>query len=99
MGKIVFPRSFDKHAKSLVKKLLTADLAKRYGTLRGGVDDIKKCRWFSSVSWEALYRKEIEAPYKPIVKSDTDTSNFEDYPDSAELAPIVPPDEDPFVLW
>ncbi|KAF4750564.1 hypothetical protein FOZ63_004546 [Perkinsus olseni] len=98
-GKIVFPRSFDKHAKSLVKKILTADLTKRYGTLRGGVDDIKKCKWFSSISWEALYRKEIASPYKPTVKSSVDTSNFEDYPDSADLAPIVTAAEDPFASW
>ncbi|EER09054.1 cAMP-dependent protein kinase catalytic subunit isoform 2, putative [Perkinsus marinus ATCC 50983] len=98
-GKIVFPRSFDKHAKTLVKKMLTADLTQRYGTLRGGVDDIKKCKWFAGISWEALYRKEIESPYKPMVKSATDTSNFEDYPDSTDLAPIVSAIDDPFVSW
>ena len=32
-GKVKFPRSFDKNAKSLVKHLLQADLAKRYGNL------------------------------------------------------------------
>lgn len=35
-GKIAFPDSFDKNAKSLVKHLLTADLSKRYGNLRDG---------------------------------------------------------------
>lgn len=30
-GKIKFPPTFDKDAKSLVKHLLTADLGKRYG--------------------------------------------------------------------
>jgi hypothetical protein len=33
-GKIVFPRHFDRHAKSLIKKLLVADLTKRYGCLK-----------------------------------------------------------------
>ena len=32
-GKISFTRSYDKYAKSLTKKLLTADLTKRYGCL------------------------------------------------------------------
>lgn len=33
-GKISFPSSFDKDAKSLVKHLLVADLSKRYGNLK-----------------------------------------------------------------
>lgn len=39
-GKIKFPRDFDADAKSLVKHLLVADLTKRYGNLKGGVNDI-----------------------------------------------------------
>lgn len=35
-GKIQFPQSFDKDAKSLVKHLLVADLSKRYGNLKDG---------------------------------------------------------------
>ena len=33
-GKVVFPKGFDKDAKSLVKHLLVADLSKRYGNLK-----------------------------------------------------------------
>lgn len=51
-GKIQFPQSFNKDAKSLVKHLLVADLSKRYGNLKDGVNDIKKHRWFSSLSWD-----------------------------------------------
>lgn len=36
-GKIQFPQSFDKDAKSLVKHLLVADLSKRYGNLKDGI--------------------------------------------------------------
>ena len=36
-GKISFPSSFDKDAKSLVKHLLVADLSKRYGNLKDGI--------------------------------------------------------------
>merc|ERR1712166_1334310 len=41
-GKIYFPRYFDKNAKALVKKLLTADLSKRHGNLKDGSQDILK---------------------------------------------------------
>merc|ERR1719392_481339 len=72
-GKIVFPKFFDKNAKVLVKKLLTADLGKRFGNLKNGVDDIKGCKWFSGLNWNQLVEKEIPSPYKPVVKSATDT--------------------------
>merc|ERR1712124_220067 len=98
-GKIVFPKLFDKHAKDLVKKLLTADLGKRYGNLKNGFDDIKNCKWFKELSWDGLLKKEINAPYKPQVKSETDTSNFDDYPDSDELPPAVSGSGDPFTDW
>lgn len=35
-GKISFPLSFPKDAKSLVKHLLVSDLSKRYGNLKDG---------------------------------------------------------------
>ncbi len=46
-----FPSSFQKDAKSLVKHLLVADLGKRYGNLKRGVQDVKKHRWFKGVEW------------------------------------------------
>ena len=39
-GKIYFPKYFDKNAKALVKKLVTADLSKRYGNLKAGSADV-----------------------------------------------------------
>mmetsp|Transcript_91573 Transcript_91573/g.258609 ORF Transcript_91573/g.258609 Transcript_91573/m.258609 type:complete len:327 (+) Transcript_91573:43-1023(+) len=98
-GKIVFPKLFDKNAKSLVKKLLTAELSKRYGNLKNGVEDIKQHKWFKDVPWDRLLSFDIPAPFKPTVKSETDTSNFEDYPDSDELPPVVSGKHDPFTDW
>jgi len=97
-GKIVFPL-FDKDAKVLVKKLLTADLGKRFGNLKNGVEDIKQCKWFKDLRWDKLLDKEIQPPYKPKVKGEADTSNFEDYPDSDEAPPAVSPAQDPFTDW
>jgi len=98
-GKIVFPKLFDKNAKGLVKKLLTADLGKRYGNLKNGVEDIKQHKWFKDINWPDLPLKKLEAPFKPVVKSESDTSNFDDYPDSEELAPVVTAAQDPFNKW
>lgn len=98
-GKITFPNLFDKNAKALVKKLLTADLGKRYGNLKGGAADIKEHKWFATINWTDLVDKKIPAPYKLTVKSESDTSNFDDYPDSMEQPSAVNPQHDPFVSW
>mmetsp|Transcript_35684 Transcript_35684/g.75133 ORF Transcript_35684/g.75133 Transcript_35684/m.75133 type:complete len:125 (-) Transcript_35684:467-841(-) len=96
-GKVRFTRSYDKCAKSLTKKLLTADLTKRYGCLKQGASDIKMCKWFTDMNWEALLEKKLDAPIIPELLCNTDTSNFEEYPDEMEEA--VPPEyegNDPF---
>jgi len=98
-GKVRFPRNFDKNAKSLVRHLLVADLSKRYGNLRRGVDDIKKHRWFSGLDWVRLVNKDIAAEYKPTIRSESDTSNFSNYPDSDTLSPAIRPADDPFIDW
>ena len=86
-GKLTFPRYFDRNAKNMIKKLLTADLTKRYGCLKGGAEDIKKHKWFNSLDFTALYNRGLSPPIVPRVKSETDTSNFDPYPDSVEEAP------------
>merc|ERR1711988_1698064 len=83
-GKIKFPWHFDRHSKDLIKKLLTADLTKRIGNLKGGPEDVKKHKWFSSMDWNDLLVKKIAAPISPQVADEADTSNFEQYPDSEE---------------
>jgi len=96
-GKIVFARGYDKHAKSLTKKLLNSDLTKRYGCLKGGTADIKKSKWFKDLNWDKLLKREMEPPIKPAVEGASDTSNFERYPEEDDDGVEVPTlDEDPF---
>jgi len=98
-GKVYFPKYFDKNAKSLVKKLLVADLSKRFGNLKDGAADILKCKWFESYELAKMEANEYPAPYKPQMKDEHDTSNFEDIPDSKDMPPSVPASQDPFVDW
>ena len=98
-GKIKFPSGFDSNAKSIVKHLLDADLTKRYGNLKNGVKDITEHRFFKTVEWEKLLKKEIPPPYVPKVKSNNDISNFSQYPDSDETASAIKKNEDPFLGW
>ena len=99
-GKYSFPRFVDANGKQLVKNLLQADLTKRFGNLKDGVDDIKRSAFLQHIDWEALMRREIPAPFVPPVQGETDTSNFEQYPDSdgkSDKTGVV--DSDPFVNW
>jgi protein kinase A len=87
-GKVNFPRFIDRNAKSLIKKLLVADLTKRFGCLKAGAADVKNHKWYTGMDWAALVDKELVAPVIPSVSDDTDTSNFDAYPDSLEEAPL-----------
>ncbi|KAI8853628.1 kinase-like domain-containing protein [Chytridium lagenaria] len=89
-----FPSHFDPLAKDLVKHLLTSDLTKRYGNLKGGVSDIKKHKWFAGIEWNKLEALQIPAPYQPPVKGEGDTSNFDTYPEDHE--PYGVPGPDPY---
>lgn len=98
-GKIKFPSNFIKDAKSLVKHLLVADLGKRYGNLKGGVNDIKEHRWFNGIKWKAILDKQIPAAYVPKVKGEGDTSHFSHYPEPTDQPRALKPSEDPFLNW
>jgi serine/threonine protein kinase len=76
-GKIRYPKSFDESARSIVRHLVVADLSKRYGNLKNGVNDIKTHRYFKSINWQAILSKTVAVPYKPKVKAPNDTSNFQ----------------------
>lgn len=94
-GHIEFTKSFSKDARDLIRKLLQPDRSRRYGNLKNGAADIKAHTWFKLIDWNAVEDKAIRAPYQPKVKSESDTSNFDSYPESDGRSAPVPP-EDPF---
>ncbi|KAG0249585.1 camp-dependent protein kinase catalytic subunit [Mortierella polycephala] len=66
-GEMRYPKYFDGLAKDLLKRLLMADLTKRYGNLRDGCHDIRNHAWFEGVDWSIVLRREIAAPFVPDV--------------------------------
>lgn len=78
-GKIEYPRHFDYAVKQLLRKLLNTDQAQRLGSARHGGDEIKREPWFVSVSWTDLYDRKVEPPFKPVISSPGDTTNFDAY--------------------
>ncbi len=103
-GYVSFPSHVDRSARSLIKKLLTADLTRRYGCLAAGSDDVLYHRFFRHVDFEALKHRtyhelDPECRIVPDVSGPQDTSMFDDYPDEEEAPqdPIYEDGVDPFI--
>ncbi|KAK8825058.1 protein kinase 2 [Blastocystis sp. ATCC 50177/Nand II] len=67
----------------ICSRLLERDPKKRLGY--NGFEEVQKHPWFKDINWDALYRKEVEPPYKPSVKSAESTEHIDD-----EFVSIVP---------
>jgi len=83
-GRIDFPRHFDLKGKDLIKRLLTADRAKRFGCLKNGAEDIQRHKWYKHVDWHDLAICRAKPFYVPAVRSADDTTMFDRYPESME---------------
>ena len=64
---IEFPRGISRNAASLIKKLCRDNPAERLGYQRGGIDEIKKHRWFDGFYWDGLRNRELCPPIIPKV--------------------------------
>jgi serine/threonine protein kinase len=53
----------------VTQQLLTRDPTKRLGSEDKMASDIRRHPFFKHIDWDQLYRKEIEAPFKPKVNS------------------------------
>ncbi|EDV19626.1 uncharacterized protein TRIADDRAFT_51134 [Trichoplax adhaerens] len=91
MEDIKFPSRISERARSLLGGLLTKDPKKRLG---GGVRDAEEVtehEFFEEINWQDLYDRKISPPFKPHIKSTTDTSNF-DSDFTSETPRLTPPD-------
>ena len=39
--------------------------------------EVKSHPWFEGINWQALIDKKLKAPFIPLVKSNSDVSNFD----------------------
>lgn len=74
-----FPPKMDSQHMVLVKKLLTVNPSFRLGNISGGIDDIINDPFFSTLDWNSIISRQATSPYSPEVKSELDSSNFEQY--------------------
>ncbi|CAK9023160.1 cGMP-dependent protein kinase, partial [Durusdinium trenchii] len=71
---------------NLVRKLLTKQPHQRFGCLKDGALDIKRHPFFGidQPAWIELRAKNFRAPFVPVLESETDTSNFDDFEPDAK---------------
>ena len=73
----VYPPKFSKSAKSLISQLLVANPTERLGSMRAKSKDVTGHSFFGSLDWAKLVARQLTAPFVPVIKSRSDTSNFE----------------------
>lgn len=74
-AKLGMPYNISPEAQSLLRVLFKRNPANRLGT--NGVDEIKNHAFFSSIDWNALYKKQVIPPFKPAVSQEDDAFYFD----------------------
>ncbi|TFK43174.1 kinase-like domain-containing protein [Crucibulum laeve] len=103
-GKIRFPKGvINEDGKQFVKGLLNRNPKHRLGAQRDAAE-LKEHPFFKNIDWDALSRKQITPPFKPVVESDESTNNFDPEFTSADirdvgLADMDLDDDDPSEAW
>jgi len=97
-----YPASVSKDVQDFISRLLIKDPKERLGSGKKDVEELKNHHWFRSLNWEDVFARKIEPPYKPNVKSDTDTSNFSSQftkqsTKDTQVEPVFLPPEDDFI--
>ncbi|RFU32183.1 hypothetical protein B7463_g4174, partial [Scytalidium lignicola] len=76
-GKVRFPRdTLSTEGRNFVKGLLNRNPKHRLGAT-DDAEELKRHPFFADIDWDALAKKKITPPFKPKLKSETDTSNFD----------------------
>ncbi|XP_053672281.1 cGMP-dependent protein kinase 1 [Anopheles nili] len=86
---IELPSRVPKKAQVLIKRLCRQTAAERLGYGKNGIADIKNHPWFGNFEWQRLKERTMPAPLVRPIESDSDLSNFDEYPKDQD----EPPDE------
>jgi len=88
---VMWPKTIrDRDLKTCVEALLSKDTSKRLGLLRGGTSDVKDHAFFKrpkQADWASLRSCQEKTPWRPPLKSATDTSNFDPYEEDDYVEP------------
>jgi len=84
LSSVKYPSNFSPSVKDLLTGLFQKEPDMRLGSGQDGTKAIKSHPWFAGIDYEAFLRKEIKAPFVPVIRDDLDVSNFD--PEFTETA-------------
>uniref|UniRef100_T1IJV9 Ribosomal protein S6 kinase n=1 Tax=Strigamia maritima TaxID=126957 RepID=T1IJV9_STRMM len=76
-GKLNLPPFITADARDLIRKLLKRHANSRLGSGPDDAAPIKRHLFFKHVSWSDVIARKMEPPYKPVLTSDDDVSQFD----------------------
>lgn len=85
----LYPIHMPRDSVSILQKLLTREPDQRLGSGPTDAQEIMSQPFFRNINWDDIYHKRIQAPYKPEIKSPTDTSNFDS--EFTSVTPVLTP--------
>eukprot|EP00475_Leptophrys_vorax_P013023 TRINITY_DN1941_c0_g2_i3.p1 TRINITY_DN1941_c0_g2~~TRINITY_DN1941_c0_g2_i3.p1 ORF type:complete len:627 (+),score=177.74 TRINITY_DN1941_c0_g2_i3:1417-3297(+) len=90
-GIVKFPKYMSDDCKDLISQLLQVNPKMRIGAGESDVEEIKQHKWFSSVDWDRLVRKEVIPVYLPKEDPNEQALNFDpEFTDEAPIDSYVP---------
>ncbi|KAJ8606821.1 hypothetical protein MRB53_040688 [Persea americana] len=92
----LYPIHMPRDSVSILQKLLTREPELRLGSGRRDAEEIMEHPFFKGVDWDDIYNKRIPTPYKPQIKNEKDTSNFDS--EFTSVTPVLTPVQSGHVL-
>lgn len=77
------------HILTNIPQLLTRDPEQRLGSGPTDAEEIMSHAFFKNINWDDIYNKRVVPPFKPQIKSPTDTSNFDS--EFTSVTPVLTP--------
>ena len=91
---IHWPHTLSSVAKSFLQEILVQNPKRRLGYGSKGLENIKSHKFFSSIDWAKLRRKDVKVPFKPKIKKE-DYTGYIDKEFTSEK--VVDTPMDPFL--
>ncbi|KHN99001.1 protein kinase C [Metarhizium album ARSEF 1941] len=85
----LYPIHMPRDSVSILQKLLTREPEQRLGSGPTDAQEVMSQPFFRNINWDDIYHKRVAPPFKPTIKSATDTSNFDS--EFTSVTPVLTP--------
>jgi len=85
----LYPIHMPRDSVSILQKLLTREPELRLGSGRRDAEEIMEHPFFKGIDWDDIYNKRLPTPFKPQIKNEKDTSNFDQ--EFTSVTPVLTP--------